>query len=111
MTAAQHARTEGFLASLTVRGVPLTLLPGEEALTVLVERIEPDQGEFAVARETAVGSRLHALRTHLNALEVTVGSVFRDPAALVTYRVTAIDDNSANIAVVLTCETAAEPGS
>jgi len=109
MTAAQQARTEGFLASLSARGVSLTLLPGEEAVKILVERIEPDQGEFAVARETAAGSRLHALRTHLNALEVTVGSVFRDPAALVTYRVTAIDDNPASIAVVLTCETAAEP--
>ena len=48
---------EGFLASLSVRGVTLVLLPGEEPVRVLVERIEPDQGEFAVARETATGAR------------------------------------------------------
>lgn len=109
MTPAQQARTEGFLASLSVRGVMLTLLPGEQPLTVLLERIEPDQGEFTVARETATGSRLHTLRTQIEDLEINVGSVLRDPAALVTYRVAAIDDNSANIAVVFTCEAAAEP--
>lgn len=109
MTAAQQARTEGFLTSLSARGVSLEILPDGDEVTALVERVDPDQGEFAVARETAAGARIHVLRTHLANLEIGVGSVLRDGVAQATYRVAAIDDNPANIAVVMSCEAAGDP--
>lgn len=109
MTPAQRARGVGFLASLSVRGVALTVQPAGPPIRFLVERIDPDQGEFSVARETAAGTRLHALRSDLANASLNVGSVLRDDAVGVTYRVTTLEDNPANIAVVLTCENSPEP--
>ena len=108
MTPAQQARTEGFLAALAHRGIALELLPDRQPLTALVEPVEPDQGEFAVARETATGSRVHVLRSHLAGLPVGPGSVFREADSRASHRVAAVVDHPTSVAVVFTCETAAE---
>ena len=108
MTPAQHARIEGFRAALAIRGVALDLPAANATVRAIVEHGVPDQGEFGLARETAVGNRLHILRTHLTGIAVKVGSVFRDPVAQVTHRVTEVEDDPATIAVIFTAETAAE---
>lgn len=108
MTPAQEARQSGFLASLMVRGVTLED-PLGRSIRCLVERVEPDQGEFAVGRETATACRLHILRTHLTEVLLTVGSVLREPESQVSYRVTSVGDNPASIAVVFTAEVASKP--
>ena len=108
MTAAQQARVEGFLAALAHRGIALELLPDGTPVTALVEPAEPDQGEFALARETAAASRIHVLRSHLEGLTLGHGRVLREVESRATHRVIAIADSPVSVAVVFTCETAAE---
>lgn len=108
MSPAQQARVEGFRAALAVRGVALDLPSANATIRGIVEHGVPDHSEYGLARETAVGNRLHFLRSHLTGIQVKVGSVFRDPVARVTHRVTEVEDDPANVAVVFTAETAAE---
>ncbi len=108
MNPAQQARTAGFTASLSVRGVrvyapPYDVLAG---LLVILEPVESGGGEFAVARETATAVRMHVLRDHLAETTIGMGSVLRDSDAAFVYRVILVEDNPANVVVVFTCEAA-----
>lgn len=107
MNPAQQARTEGFLASLAVRGVPVFLGPGQVEFCALVEPVTPDGGEFALAREEANAARIHILRAHLGGNQIGKGAVFRTADQSTTFRVTEVEDNPVNVAVVFTAELAA----
>jgi hypothetical protein len=105
MTAAQQMRLEGFNALLAQRGVLLKVLPTEaSSFTALVEPIQPLGERFQSEREM---SRVHVLRTAIASLNLKRGQVLKQydgSEAVATQRITAIEDNRANIVVVLTCE-------
>ena len=106
MNPAQQARTEGFLASLSVRGVFLRVPPDDLPLQVLLEPVAADEGQFSVARETGTGVRVHVLRDHLEGLIIGMGTVIKDPTSGFVYRVTNVDDNPAIVTVRFTREAA-----
>jgi hypothetical protein len=108
VTISQTLRTKGFNASLSKRGVSLLLVPGNKTLSALVKPEIPSTMQFAVSNEEREMNSVHILRTALVGASAVyaVGSVFQDAAGGVKHRVTRIDDNRTNIAVVFYCETA-----
>jgi hypothetical protein len=107
MTPQQEARLLGFNASLQQRGVLLKVRPAEtQVFYGLLEPVSASGGDrFAAEREA---TRIHVLRTIINAFNLKPGMVLNQydgARAVAGHRIVAIEDNRANIAVVLTCET------
>jgi hypothetical protein len=102
VTPAQKARLLGFNASLIQRGVSLALQDSDSSFTALVQPVVPESGEFSLSNDTREAAKIHILRSAPGIGTVMVGSVFSDSVYL--YRVTKIDDQPANIAVVFFCE-------
>ena len=105
MTATQQARAEGFLASLSARGVALALLRTGQTVMALVENDTPDAQEFRHGEAEALGDRIHVLRSQAPT-GIGVGDVFEDAANGFTYRVVEVQNRPSNIAIVYRCETA-----
>lgn len=105
MTPTQQARVEGFLVSLSARGVALTLLRTGQTVTALVEKDAPDAQEFRHGEAEALGDRIHILRSQAPA-GIGVGDVFEDAANDFTYRVVDVQNRPVNVAIVYRCETA-----
>jgi len=107
VTPAQQARTSGFNASLSQRGVFVKLLPAGELIKVLVQIVVPESDKYAPTTEVRNASKIHILRTTLadNQITPSVGDSFQSQDAKTEYRVTEVKDNPADIAVVYTCET------
>jgi hypothetical protein len=105
VTATQQARVEGFLASLSARGVALTVLRTGQTVTALVEKDAPDAQEFRHGEAEALGDRIHILRSQAP-VGIGVGDVFEEAANGFTHRVVEVQNRPVNVAVVYRCETA-----
>jgi hypothetical protein len=104
LTPVQKARLQGFNASLKTRGVVLTLEGSELVFNALLQPFNPDAGEFTISEETRNASKIHILRDAAGVDQLSIGSVFKDTETGRTYRVTRIEDQPVNIALVFYCE-------
>lgn len=108
MTPAQTARREGFIASLSVRGRQVKLLPDGPIVQALVETAPLESGEWSVSSEERNASRLKILvdaftPTQFSALTPT--SIFQDVQTGATYRAYKSDSQPVDIAITFTVET------
>jgi len=105
MTAVQTARTQGFRASLSKRGVTLKLLPSGPSLPALIDATVPlMEGGFAVVREERVTCIVSILRVDIATVSISIGDTFENEDTDDTFRVTEIKDQPIDIAVKFTCE-------
>lgn len=109
MTIAQQKRTLGFNASLSLRGVSVSVEgsnPGI-ALRVIVEPIPAPAESYHISKETRQYSNLHILRTSLQQSEacIEIGSTLQDCTGKKRHRVEVIIDNPADIKVTWRCDT------
>ena len=106
MTPAQEARLDGFRAAQEQRGHWLRLNGAGDPVCALVETAAREQGQFLIQREVANASRVHLIRTDLVEAGASpkIGDAWHDSAGA-RYRVTRIEDQPVNIAVIHDCET------
>lgn len=111
MTAAQQARTSGFQASLSVRGVSLALEidVGDMPLSFkgLIERETPAVPEFGRQIQKSENVHVHVLRTNLNGRKLVTGNSLLSEES--RFRIVSVEDNSVNVAVVFTCRESPAP--
>lgn len=108
MTFAQTARREGFIASLSVRGRQVNLLPNGPVVWALVETATPEAGEWAVSNEERNAARLKILVdafTPTQFAALTPTSIFQDVLTGATYRAYKSDSQPVDIAITFTVET------
>jgi hypothetical protein len=108
VTPVQRARIAGFNASIIQRGIFLQLLGSVSAFNALVQRNEPDKGDFSLSDETRDFSKIHILRSATGLGDVQVGDVFRDAAGGKVHRVTRIEDHPTDVLIIFHCETASD---
>ncbi|HZV37094.1 MAG TPA: hypothetical protein VFB72_21130 [Verrucomicrobiae bacterium] len=111
MTPVQQLLAKGFSASLSQRGVLVSLQPDGETLMVLIEATAPQNEKHPVNQATRTASKLYALRSDVEALKATVGigTIFRSADNTKSYRVANIQDNPISVKLIYGCETSDVP--
>lgn len=108
MTAVQIARTAGFRASLSKRGVTLQLLPSGPELSALVDTQPGVKGQYELAQEERQKDILAILRVDLGTTQVGIGKTLQDTDTGARYVVQEVRDNPVDIAVRFVCESTSE---
>lgn len=106
MSPSQKLRTIGFNASLSARGVSLSLQPSGVKLKALISSVDPEADQYTFATEERNMAWLSFLRAHLVAASVapTTGNTFLDVESGTYYRITRDRSQPNDIAARYECE-------
>lgn len=108
MTPVQKARLKGTNASLSKRGVSVTLQPGAQNLTAIVEHVDEKTKQRLQTLDASVTHILHIKRDDLTAQSVdikTVSEIERGDSPQ-TYRVQDYTDDPQRLVILFHCASA-----
>lgn len=104
MTPAQKARLAGWNASLSKRGVLLTLKRTSETFNAIASDAEPVIGQFGVNPEERDDSFVSILRSDLGSTVIVPGDVFTNPETGAMYSVSRTYSRPSDIIARWRCE-------